>query len=202
MTKKHIHGFSIRKNIPMDTNITKIERILAKSPKVINWLPSWKKWPPSWIFKCSLIWIWRMPQNHLFCANNHASVSIINYVDKWICENGIFDLGDLYDLENDLETQNWQWHPPTSFLSSYEWLIPRGCQLLTNDAVKNISRGLFNVWLVHYVPTLHHLMEARHAPGAAQMCYSSLAAQIHVQVRTESWMNELVLYVAAGILHP
>ena len=83
----------------------------------------------------------KMPQNHLYCSNNHASVSIINYVDKWICKNGIFVLGDLYDLENDLETQNWQWHPPTSFFSSYEWLIPRGCQLLTNNAVKNIVWG-------------------------------------------------------------
>ena len=39
-----------------------------------------------------------------FVANYHASVAIINYLNKYTCENGICNLGDLYYLENDLET--------------------------------------------------------------------------------------------------
>lgn len=41
-----------------------------------------------------------------FYVNCYASAAIINYLNKLTCENGIFDLRDLYDLDNDVETQN------------------------------------------------------------------------------------------------
>jgi len=39
----------------------------------------------------------------MFCAYSHASAAIINYLDKYSREKAIFGLGDLYDLENDIE---------------------------------------------------------------------------------------------------
>jgi len=41
-----------------------------------------------------------------FYVNYHVSAAIISSLDKIICENTIYDLGDLYDLENDIETYN------------------------------------------------------------------------------------------------
>jgi len=38
--------------------------------------------------------------------------------------------------------KNWQWHPPTSCLSSYEWWIPYGCLLITNGAVTIVLDAL------------------------------------------------------------
>ena len=67
-----------------------------------RWPPSWTSWSPFWIFKCSLFWIWRMLQN-MFWVNYQVSASIISNLEKFTCENAIFELGDLYDLEIDME---------------------------------------------------------------------------------------------------
>ena len=91
-------------NIQIDTKINQIEWLQAKLCKQSTKLAavSGENWPPSWIFKCSFIWIWRLPQNIFFVPI--SSVAVINYLYKYTCEYGIFYFGDLYDLENDIET--------------------------------------------------------------------------------------------------
>ena len=41
---------------------------------------------------------------YFVCANYHISAALINYLDKYTCENDIFYLGDPCDFENDLST--------------------------------------------------------------------------------------------------
>jgi len=42
--------------------------------------------------------------NYFVCASYQASAAFINWLDKYTCVNSVFDLGDLYEFENDLET--------------------------------------------------------------------------------------------------
>ena len=76
-----------------------------------------------------------MPQNILVCQLTCfcCNYKLLRQINLW---KQYFFTCDLHGLEHDLETQDWQWHPPT-------WaLIPHGFVLLTNDAITNNVKAL------------------------------------------------------------
>ena len=81
-------------------------------------------------------WIWAKSCGKSGRYLGFSNVHLFGY--DMTCKNGIYDFGD---LENDLKTQNWQWDLSTPSLLSYEWLIPHGSMLLTNNAVKRAFGG-------------------------------------------------------------
>ena len=76
MTKKNTKGSQHKhKDSNRCQHHSNFSKVMPKSANL------GKKGPPSWIFKCSLIWILRNP-NMSFYVNYHASAAIIKYLNK------------------------------------------------------------------------------------------------------------------------